>query len=215
MLARVVRRLQRARGIDAVVIAAAQAESAAIVAEGERLGVPVEVGSELDVLDRFYRAAQAHGAEVVVRVPSDCPLIDPHVVDEVVAAFHRHRVDYASTTVERTYPRGLDCEAVSGEALERTWREARAPHEREHVTPYIYEHSELFRVRPHKLAGEDYSRYRWTVDEAADLKLVRALYRRFDNQDTFTWREALAVVLADPSLAQINARVRHKSLGEK
>lgn len=213
MLGRVVRRLQRARRLDEVVIAAAADTDESLVAEGRRLGVHVWVGSELDVLDRFVGAARAWQADVVVRVPSDCPLIDPGVVDEVVAAFWDRGVDYVSNTVERTFPRGLDCEAVSVAALERAWREARLPYERVHVTPYIYEHPELFRLWLHR-SGGDYSNLRWTVDEPADLRLVRVLYARLGNRDDFTWREALAVVEADPALAAINAPVRHKELTE-
>lgn len=211
MLGRVVRRLQQARQLDQVVIAAAAESDAALVAEGKRLEVPVWLGSELDVLDRFVGAAREFKADVVVRIPSDCPLIDPGVVDEVIASYCLHGVDYVSNTVERTYPRGLDTEAVRASALDRAWREAQLPYERVHVTPYIYQHPELFRLWSH-LNDEDYSRLRWTVDEEADLALVREIYARLGNRDDFTWREALAVVEAEPAISGLNSAVRHKNL---
>lgn len=213
MLGRVVKRLARARRLDAVVIAAAAESDNALVAEGKRLGVPVWQGSELDVLDRFVGAARAFQAAAVVRVPSDCPLIDPGVVDEMVEVFWERGVDYVSNTVERTYPRGLDTEAVRVGALERAWREARLPYERVHVTPYIYQHPELFRLWLRCLE-RDYSHLRWTVDEPADLALVRELFARLGNRDDFTWSEALAVVEEDPQLAAMNASVRHKETTE-
>ncbi len=118
MLARVVRRVKRARRVDEVVVATTtEAADDAVVAECAKIGAGVFRGSELDVLGRYYRAACAAQAEVVVRITSDCPLIDPELVDRVIDARAAHDVDYVSNSLEKTYPRGVDAEAMTFAAL--------------------------------------------------------------------------------------------------
>lgn len=216
MLARVVRRTRRARCLDEVVVATTEAAADdAVAAEGAALDVAVHRGSEDDVLDRYRRAAEAAAAEAVVRITADCPLIDPAVIDRVVEAFAAAGADYASTTLERTLPRGLDVEAFTAEALARAWREAEEPYQRSHVTPYLYEHPERFALLPVTVpAPPGAAALRWTVDTAEDLELVRALYDRLGGDDAFGWRAALALVDAEPYLAEINRGVRQKALRE-
>jgi spore coat polysaccharide biosynthesis protein SpsF len=214
MLARVVRRAGRAERLDGVVVATTDRPADdAIVAECRELGVTVFRGSEEDVLDRYQGAARATDAGVVVRITSDCPLIDPEVIDRVVAALLADDADYASNTLERTYPRGLDVEAVTAEALAQAWRKAQEPYQRVHVTPYLYQHPDRFRLRS-VTSGVDAGHHRWTVDTAEDLELVRALYSRLGNDDDFGWRRALVVVEAEPELADLNRRIRQKALEE-
>ncbi|MBZ5705059.1 MAG: glycosyltransferase family protein [Acidobacteriia bacterium] len=212
VLARVVKRLSRAALVNEVVVATTEdAADDAIVRECERLGVTCFRGSEDDVLDRYHRAARACGAEAIVRITSDCPLIDPELVDDTIRIFLEERGDYGSNVFPRTFPRGLDTEVFTAAALERAWRDAREPHQREHVTPYFHEHPELFRlVSTH--GQTDYSAYRWTLDTAEDLELLRAIYSRLGNRDNFHWREALAVVERKPELAELNAHVMQKSI---
>ncbi|MBZ5599815.1 MAG: glycosyltransferase family protein [Acidobacteriia bacterium] len=212
VLARVVRRLNRATLVDEVVVATTDsAADDAIVRECERLGILSFRGSESDVLDRYYQTARACGAEVVVRITSDCPLIDPELVDETIRIFLEKHADYGSNVFPRTYPRGLDTEVFTAAALERAWRDAREPHQREHVTPYFSEHPELVRL-VFARGQADYSGYRWTLDTAEDLELLRALYSRLGNRDTFHWRDALAVMEREPELAELNTHVMQKSI---
>ncbi len=212
VLARVVHRTRRARMLDAVVVATtSESRDDAVAHECQALGVPAFRGSEDDVLDRFYRAAQAADASTVVRICADCPLIDPRVIDLVVATFFERRADYASNTLERTFPRGLDLEVTSFETLERAWRQATDPPEREHVTPFIYRRPESFRLNS-VTSGRDHSHHRWTVDTAEDLAFVRELYARLDNDDRCHWRDAAAVVNDEPELADLNRHVRQKPL---
>jgi spore coat polysaccharide biosynthesis protein SpsF len=166
MLARVVRRVQLARMPDAVVVATTLAPfDDAIVAECVRLGVPAFRGSEQDVLDRYWQATCTHQADVIVRITADCPLIDPRLVDYVVAAFLEGQPDYASNVLERTYPRGLDTEVMAQTTLEQAWQQAGQLYQRAHVTPYIYQNPNRFRLLPVK-AEADHSYLRWTVDTA-------------------------------------------------
>lgn len=214
MLARVVRRTRRASLIDEVIVAITkELADNILVAECRRIHVFFFRGTEEDVLDRYFRAAGAYKAETVVRITSDCPLIDPGVVDRVIGCFLDKRADYASNSLVRTYPRGLDTEIMTVEALGRAWREATERYQRMHVTPYIYENPNLFRII--SITGkDDYSHHRWTVDEQEDLDFVRTVYARLGNDDTFTWRDVLALLKEEPSLAEINRNIRQKTLGE-
>jgi spore coat polysaccharide biosynthesis protein SpsF (cytidylyltransferase family) len=212
VLARTVLRLRRTSLVHEVVVATTIAETDdVIVRECERLHVQSYRGSEPDVLDRYYGASRECEAEVVVRVTSDCPLIDPELVDETVQMLIEHQAAYASNVSPRTYPRGLDTEVFTLSALEQAWREAREPYQREHVTPYFYEHPELFRLV--SVTGHtDYSRYRWTLDTAEDLELIRTIYSRFGSRDHFGWREVITLMESEPELAGLNSRVLQKSL---
>ena len=214
MLQRVVGRTRHAHLVDEVVVATTRHETdEPIIEECRRIGVPSFLGSEEDVLDRYNRAAEAHRADVVVRITSDCPLIDPSETDRVVRAFLDSRPDYASNFLRRTYPRGLDTEAMSTATLAHAWLEARESYERIHVTPYIYGHPETFQLLA--VAGrEDHSNYRWTVDTPEDLEFVSEVYRLLGDRDMAGWREVLALLQANPHLAEINSSVRHKDLVE-
>lgn len=213
-LGRAVRRLRRAELIDEIVIATTTSESdEPILGEARRLGVLSFRGDELDVLDRYYQAARAFQPDVVVRITSDCPLIDPEVTDRTIAAFLRDRVDYASNALDRTYPRGLDTEVMTADALGMAWRKAKLPYEREHVTPFLYEHPELFKLLP-VTNDVDYSAHRWTLDTRKDLEFIRAVYARFDNRDDFSWREVLEVLEREPALVEVNRHVKQKVLHE-
>lgn len=212
VLARVVHRLHQASLVHAIVVATSLSDKDdAVVAECERLQASFFRGSEHDVLDRYYRCAESHAAAAVVRITADCPVIDPKLVDLTIRAFLDKRCDYASNALVPTYPRGLDVEVFTIAALGHAWREARNSYEREHVTPYLYEHSERFRLVSVK-AGADYSRHRWTLDTLEDLELLAAIYARFENRNDFGWREVLRLMQLEPHLAQLNAQVVQKAV---
>jgi len=206
MLAMVVARVRRARAVDRVVVATSTGcADDAIVRFCEEHGIEVFRGSEDDVLDRYWRAAQASGADAVVRVTADCPLIDPAVIGLVVEDFERGGADYVSNTITRTFPDGLDVEVMRVEALERAWREAALPSEREHVTPYIWKHPELFPQRQ-VAQPDDLSELRWTVDEPRDLELVREVARRLPPGHE-SMRHVLSIVQHEPALSALNAGI--------
>jgi spore coat polysaccharide biosynthesis protein SpsF len=214
VLERVVRRVQRAALIGKVEIATTISPSDDKIADlAKQIGVLAFRGSEEDVLDRYWQASQKCDAEVVVRITSDCPVIDPELIDETIRTFLDQQADYASNSITPTYPRGLDTEVFTVAALERAWKNAVNHYEREHVTPYFYEHPELFRLASlnNKI---DYSRHRWTLDTPEDLKLMRAIYDHFANHDHFSWKEILELVEREPALSALNAHVRQKQLQE-
>jgi spore coat polysaccharide biosynthesis protein SpsF len=214
VLARVIRRLGRARLLDQCVVATTvEPVDEAIVRECATLEVACFRGSENDVLDRYYQAANLYPAKAVVRITSDCPLIDPNLVDDTIRVFQNERADYASNVFPRTYPRGLDTEVFGVAALARAWKEASEPYQREHVTPYFYENPQTFRLA--SASGKvDYSGYRWTLDTPEDLELLRTIYSRFDGRDDFSWEEVIHLMEREPGLAELNSQVLQKSLRE-
>jgi spore coat polysaccharide biosynthesis protein SpsF len=210
MLARVVERVRAAKSIDEIVIATTKSHADdAIVREAKRLGATPFRGSESDVLSRYLGAACETGADRIVRVTSDCPLLDPSVVDAVVAECAGD-VDYASNTHRRTYPRGLDVEAFHRDTLERIGRMGTSAPAREHVTAFVVERPELFEVRD-VVANHDDSDLRWTVDAPDDLALVRTLYDLMDLRDGIRpYAELVEAVRARPGLVVANAHVIQK-----
>lgn len=215
MLVRVVDRARRGTALHKVVIATTTkpADDAIVQLCAER-GWPWFRGSENDVLDRYYRAAVAYGADVVIRITSDCPLVDPLILDNVVHELVERQpdIDYASTAFpRRTFPRGLDTEVIRFDALERTWREDRNPVWREHVTPYIYHNPHAFRIHG-VMNNEDLSHMRWTVDTFEDLTFMRKIYDYFCH-DRFSWLEVLGVLEQHPEWLNINRHVEQKVIG--
>lgn len=212
MLHRVVERVRGIAGLSEVVVATTMApQDEAIVQESMRIGAPCFRGNENDVLDRYYCACTQHEADAVVRITSDCPLIDPVESGKVVDAFIAQQPDLAANDIKATYPLGLGTEVVARRALHLAWSQATRPYERQHVTPYIYQHPELFRLINVE-SPSNHSSLRWTVDTAADLEFVRSVFARLDGN--FGWRDVLTVLEQEPGLAEINRDVRQKALEE-
>jgi spore coat polysaccharide biosynthesis protein SpsF len=216
MLVQQLRRLARCRQADEIVVATTtNATDDPVVAVARTEGVRWFRGSETDVLGRYAGAAREAKAEVVVRVTADCPLIDPDESDRVIEALtaQRHRCDYASNVVQRTFPQGLDTEAMYADTLERLDRLAQSSPAREHVTYFILnEHPELFRI--HSVTDtENNADLRWTVDMPQDLEMVRTLYRELNlGERTVGYREILAYVRAHPAVAAVNTDAMQKQV---
>ena len=218
VLAHVVERVRVSRAIDEVIVATTDRQADdAIAALATELGTVPFRGSEEDVLSRYYLAAVERQAEIIVRVTADCPLFDGDLLRAMLAPFaagcgqvQGPGIDYLSNTLTRTYPRGLDAEIFTFTALERAYRAATHAFEREHVTPFIYSHPELFTLR--NFAGDrDYSRHRWTLDTEEDWQLIEAIYAKLYRRDgPFGTRETLALLEHEPALAELNAHVTQK-----
>lgn len=212
-LAHVIERLKRVPEIDAIVVATTTGHrDDAVHALARDLGVDGFRGDETDVLGRFAGAARAARADIVVRVTGDCPLLDPSVVGRVIAERANSGADYASNTLRRGYPIGMDAEAFLATALHAADQEALAEDEREHVTPFVYRHGERFHLE-NVAAPPDLKRpdLRLTLDTAEDLDLIRAVFDALYPQNpTFTLADVLALIDARPELAEINRNVRHR-----
>ena len=200
-------RLSHARSLNSIVVATTDAPSDDILARHlEAAGIAVFRGSVDDVLDRFYQAARTARADTVVRITGDCPLVDPDLVDEVIEAYRAGDADYVSNVSPPTYPDGLDTEVFSFAALERAWHETNSKYDREHATPYL-RNSGKFRTLniSHKL---DLSAERWTVDEASDLKVVRAIIETFSPRTDFSWQDVVDLSVRRPELFLLNQQIK-------
>ena len=218
MLAWVVERARRAQSVDEVAVATTTDPSDDPVETWcLAQGVRFYRGSQFDVLDRYYQAARAFDAGVVVRITADCPLIDPQLIDLVLDGFFHAGADFAANRLpppwHRTYPIGLDTEVCTFSALERAWREAAEPFEREHVMPYLYDTQGRFKVVvvDHQ---PDYGDLRWTVDTPEDLELLRRVFAAFPDPLSAGWKDVLALFEREPQLAELNAGIRHKTMVE-
>ena len=182
-------------------------DSDAVAAEARRVGVMVYRGDEHDVLGRYHGAARELGADVVMRVTSDCPLIDPQTCEEVLRQRAERKADYACNNMPRVGPHGLDCEAFTFEAMDRAAREARDAHSREHVTPWLRSHPELLRINvpaPSQGAG-----MRWTLDYAEDLAFFRALFALLPPWPAIPPAgDVMDIVAQHPEIARINEHLR-------
>jgi spore coat polysaccharide biosynthesis protein SpsF len=218
-LARIVERLRASRALDDVaVLTSVDAGDDPIAELCRSRRIHCVRGSEHDVLDRFHMAANELGVERVVRVTADCPLIDPQVVERLLAlAAQEPEAAYVSVATGaigsdagyRRYPDGLDAETFTAATLADAWAEAEDPYEREHVTPFIRRRPERFPAATLE-AEHDMGDERWTVDYPADLELVRALYGRLGGSrgGLFGYREVLAVLEREPALRELNAAHR-------
>jgi spore coat polysaccharide biosynthesis protein SpsF len=240
MLVRVIERTCRAETLSRVMVATTDDSSDDPVAElCEKRGCVYFRGSVHDVLDRYYQAAHSQGADVIVRITADCPVIDPVLIDRTVEAFlgktesqdevlscrstsltltaAADPYDFAANRLpppfHRTYPIGLDVEVCSASALDYAWEHAKEKHQREHVMPYLYETSGRFNVLliNHET---DLGSLRWTVDTPEDLELLRRIYAHFGDRDDFSWLDVLDLWRKNPELFEINTGIRHKTLRE-
>lgn len=206
------RRVQRAHGL--VIATTTNATDDAIAALCAQRGVPCHRGSEHDVLSRYAEAARLHGADAVVRITSDCPLIDPVLIDQLIATFEAGDNDYVSNMLPPTWPYGMAVEVFSAAALAQAHAEATQAAEREHVTPFIYWHPERYRLR-NVASPVDLSHHRWTVDTPEDYELVRRLFDHLmPTHPQFTLADVLALLEAHPGWIAINQHIRQKPAAE-
>jgi spore coat polysaccharide biosynthesis protein SpsF len=212
LLELMVERLRRVRAIDQIVIATTEDPSSdPLEALAERIGIGCFRGSEDDVLARVLGAAQAYDADVIVETTGDCPLIDPATIDLVIARFQEGGVDYCSNTLERTYPRGMDVQVFPTAVLAEVAELTDDPSDREHVSLYIYEHPERYRLRSVTSERPETGELRLTVDTAEDYELIRTVFEELYPRDpAFGLPEILALLDARPELADLNRHVEQK-----
>lgn len=213
----IVNRVRSVTSIGEVVVAtSALPADQTIIAFARKHDVPWFAGSENDVLDRFYHAAMKYGGDPIVRITGDCPLVDPGVLGRVIELYRSHegKVDLVSVATGAgvatdnfkggRFPDGLDGEVIAFAALDRAWREAIRASDREHVTPYIWRNTDMFRVM--NLTSEtDYSQLRWTLDNQEDLEVISRIYAALYREDRpFLMGEVLALLSLHPELAKMN-----------
>jgi spore coat polysaccharide biosynthesis protein SpsF len=198
-------RIKKCTSADLIVVATTTKKEDVIISEAcMQWGFATYSGSEDDVLDRFYQAAKPFDPEWVIRVTSDCPLLDPVLIDEVVNYVQQQNADYGTNTLIEHYPDGQDVEVMKFSALERAWREAVLKSEREHVTPYMINNAAgLFKVVNYPCEN-DFSRIRMTVDEPKDFELIDRLIAELGTDKT--WKEYTDFITTH-NLGMINAGI--------
>lgn len=215
LLGYLIERLRQAKEPDGIsILTTTEAIDDQIVAYCRTQNITCYRGSEEDVLERYYQAALVSKPDAIVRITSDCPLIDPEILDQVIAEYRKSSgtIDYLSNTLELTYPRGLDVEIFSFKALEEAFLNAKMPYEREHVTVYFYQHPEKFRLKNYA-SSIPLAQHRWTVDTPEDFHLIQLIIETlYPVNPQFRLKDILVLLLKHPEWSQINAHVQQKKL---
>ena len=203
-LQRIVERVQKSKYVDDIVVATSiNKENLPIIKLCADLGVSVFIGSENDVLDRFYQAARLFLPEYVVRITGDCPLIDPIILDDAIEHIEPN-TDYLGMLSE-SFADGLDVEIFKFSALKLAWNNASLMSQREHVTQYIIRNPDIFILQDYISGIEGFGDKRWTVDEPEDYEFIQKIYEHFGDSD-FSYLDVLQYLKDDPSLETINSR---------
>ena len=198
-------RMRRAGRSDALIVATSDRSSDDAIARlCSSLGVGCFRGSLEDVLDRYRQAAAQYKARHIVRMTADCPVAEPRVMDATIEQHLRQKNDYTCANTESGWPKGLDVEVMRREILETAWREARMPEEREHVTSFIRQHPEKFRLG-HLTAPDNHSHQRWTVDTPEDFSFITRVYETlYPDNPRFDMKDFLQLISRCPELSGIN-----------
>jgi spore coat polysaccharide biosynthesis protein SpsF len=214
VLSHVLERVKAIPSVDEVIVATTTGKQDRVLCdEALRSGCSYYCGSEDDVLERYYQAATIAEADIVVRITSDCPLLDPEISDNVIKYHLNSGSDYTSNTKVRSYPRGLDVEVFAYRALKQAFELTKEAAQREHVTPYIYGHPELFTIGSYS-QDIDYSSYRWTLDTPEDWILIEAIYKElYQAGSLFPFEKIIAFLGDNPALLKINSHIEQKKIG--
>jgi len=210
--------LKLSKNIDRIIIATTTKENDNLIVDFcKQNNLEYFRGSSSDVLDIYYQCAKKSKFSIIVRITSDNPLIDPEIVDNVISEYLNSDCDYISTEQPtQTYPLGFAVEIFNFESLEKTWKEAKLPSEREHVTPYIYKNIDLFKQKTHSY-HQNFSHLRCTVDTDEDFQLVENIIEKI-NKRPIQLIDVLELFEKEPSLFKINNHIKHdgyeKSLKE-
>lgn len=208
-----VERLRRVELANKIVIATTiNVTDQPIVDLCKRLEIPYYRGSEDDVLSRYYEAAEIHQADIVLRVTSDCPLIDPEIVDQAIRLYldHQEEYDYVSTDLVPSYPRGMDVEVFPFRVLKQAFCEAGTQLEREHVTPFIHRKPERYNLA-NLACDSDVSKYRLTVDTQEDFALIKAVIEDlYPVNSQFNLCDIINLIKDKPGLFELNTHVKQK-----
>jgi spore coat polysaccharide biosynthesis protein SpsF len=209
MICRQLERIQQAARVDSIIVATSCERGDDAIAEtAAAMKIDCFRGSLDDVLDRVYRAGESSGAEHIVRLTADCPLIDAQVLDQVVEKHLSEGNDYTSNFLQRRYPDGLDVEIVNLQSLEKSWKEATAPSDREHVTPFIYGHPDRFSLGSLR-CDQNLAAERWTVDYPEDFEFITRIFETlYPRSAAFSMWDVLELLAEQPDLVQINASRR-------
>ena len=205
VLEHVVSRVKKSKFVDEVIVATTiDKKDLEIISHCASNGIRIFVGSETDVLDRYYQAARLLQPTNVIRITSDCPMIDPEIIDLIGRKHLEERADYTSNTIDETYPDGLDAEVTSFEALKTAWEQATLNSEREHVTPFIKKNPGKFKLVSVE-NDTNLSHMRWTIDQPEDFEFLQRIFDRlYTANNDFRTKDVLNEIARDPDLLDVN-----------
>ena len=206
----VIKQLQSCKLVDKIIVATTTLEDDKQIANfSKQLGIDSFRGSSDNVLDRYYQCAKEYSVSTIVRIPSDKPLIDPEIVDNVVSMFMNSSYDYITNFLPNpTFPSGTEVEVFSINALKKAWEKAKIPSEKEHVTPYFINHKDEFKIS-HTENSENLSHLRWAVDRIEDLKLVHKIASKIKKRPILM-KDILELFTREPELAKINKNINRE-----
>jgi len=199
----VIKQLQFCKLLDKIIIATSNLEEDNKIENfSKKLGISVFRGNSNDVLDRYYQCAKKFSISTIIRITADNPLIDPTLVDDAIEKFQSASYDYINNSLSRTFPYGTETEIFSFKSLEKAWKNAKKPSEREHVTPYFYNNPDKFKIFSIK-HSKNLSHLRWTVDRESDLKLVRIIISKLKKRPILM-NDIINLFSKEPQLIKIN-----------
>jgi len=201
----VINQLKSSKKIDKIIIATTLSKQDEIIVDfAKKHNYEYFRGSENDVLDRFYQCAKKFNLDIIVRITSDCPLIDPNIVDKVIKKFISTNNDYVTNTFPRTFPKGLDVEIFDFIVLTHMWKNATLPSEREHVTQFLF-NNKKFKIGNFK-NGQNLSDLRWTIDYEEDYQFLCKIIQKIQKRPILM-NDVLKILESEPELKEINSNI--------
>lgn len=219
VLEHVINRVSKSNLIDQIIVATTtNKEDDKIIDECLKIGVNYYRGDENNVLSRYYETAFDKGYETIIRITSDCPLIDPKIIDNMIRYFNneneKYQLDYLSNSLKETFPRGFDVEIFTFNSLKEAYENATLEYEKEHVTPYIYLNQDKFTIKNYYNSNK-YQNYRLTLDTYEDYLVIKNIYDNIYKEDSmFFYEDIISYLNQYPEIANINQHIKQKKLGE-
>ena len=199
----VIDQISNSKLIDKIIIATTnESEDDVIVEYAKHHGLLYFRGSTLNVLDRYYQCAKKFNLQTIVRVTSDNPLNDPVIIDELIKKFLDEKYDYGTNELKRSFPQGIFVQVYSIETLEKNWRNAQLPSEKEHVSPYIEKNQNIFKILNLEFE-KNISNLRFTIDRESDLIFIKEIVKRIKKSPT-NLKELITICKKEPDLIKIN-----------
>lgn len=199
----VLNQIKTVKLIDKIIVATTiHLEDNSIEEYVQKLGFETFRGSSQDVLDRYYQCSKKYKFSAIIRITSDCPLIDPEIINKVIKKFKQNKFDYVSNTHPRTFPQGTEIEIFSFQALKNAWENAKLPSEREHVTPFFYNNPKKFKISNVE-NKKNLSMYRWCLDYKDDLIVIKTIVSKISSRPIYT-KDILKIIKSNPQLFDIN-----------
>ncbi|MBI3631445.1 MAG: glycosyltransferase family protein [Candidatus Staskawiczbacteria bacterium] len=213
----VVERIKMVPSVDGIIVATSDKKQDDLIEKFcKKNNIECFRGSEDDVLSRYFEASKVCGADIILRITADCPFVDPVIIEEIIKIHLKNKNDCTMNNTGSSYPRGSDVELFNFKSLEIAYLKAKKKYQREHVSPYIYEHPNLFKVEILEAKGMlNRPTYRFCLDTKEDLAEIRKIYSLLSKEKKeINTINIIKLLDAHPEVVKINAEVKQKKVGE-